>query len=71
MAEIIRAEKRVRKARRNYEKELASLEMYCRVSIETLRDVVASAPSPLAEGKIIAFERVLDKIGGAPWASKS
>ena len=74
MAEV--KEKRVRAKRRNFEKELAALKLYCEVSIETLRDAadfgsgleVADATEDRIDdrvaGKIAAFERVLQKING-------
>ena len=72
-------EKRVRKPRRNFEKELAGLKLYCEVSVETLRDAADFGIGLEADdatenriddrvaGKIAAFERVLAKInnGGA------
>lgn len=65
---------RVRKARRNYERELNALKLYCEVSIETINDEMGpllsdgSEASNSASGKLLAFERVLAKInagGGA------
>ena len=61
-------EKRVRKPRRNFEKELAALKLYCEVSIEVLTSVGAAKSEATAErAQIETFERVLAKInnGGA------
>ena len=61
-------EKRVRKPRRNFEKELAALKLYCEVSIETLKDIdkqdTAVSQQYIVDGKVAAFERVLAKING-------
>ena len=63
MAEI--KEKRVRKPRRNFEKELAALKLYCEVNIELLKDLKKDIESRFtADGQITAFERVLAKING-------
>ena len=58
-------EKRVRAKRRNFEKELAGLKLYCEVNIELLKDLKKDIESRFtADGQIVAFERVLAKING-------
>lgn len=67
MAEV--KEKRTRKPRRNYKKEMAALRLYCEVSIEVLQDPLAergrdSAVDAFDSGKVTAFQRVLAKMDG-------
>ena len=56
-------EKRVRKPRRNFEKELAALKLYCEVSIEVL-ERPEDALTPVGKGEVSALRRVLAKING-------
>ena len=54
--------KRKRAPRRNFQKEILELETYCRLSIGILRE----GPEPMSEygkGQILAFEKVLSRIG--------
>ena len=56
---------------RNTDRRLADLKMYCEVSIETLKDSGGFEQidgslglSAVSQGKVAAFERVLQKING-------
>ena len=57
-------EKRVRAKRRNFEKELAALRVYCEASVEILKSISPREEFSPCTGQIIAFERVLAKING-------
>lgn len=54
-------EKKRRKTRRNYERELRAIEAYCRSYVEVLEEEPRSTDR-YHEGKIIAFQQVLAKI---------
>ena len=57
-------EKRVRKPRRNYEKELNELRTYCEASRDTLKSVDPNGEDPRIVGMIDSLANVLAKING-------
>lgn len=54
--------KRVRKPRRNFQKELALIQTYCEIKIDVLKQI-NGAVDPRIAGNIEALEGVLAKIG--------
>lgn len=59
--------KKQRKARRNYERELASLKMWAQVSVDVMSEIIANAGATATanmEGQVAALKLVLVKLEG-------